>query len=232
MTKNYLKVFLFVAALSACKDSSSEKQVQQGDTRDSAITEQVDTVLTAETVRYFEDNGFSTLARKKNPKFSWTSFHLVNVWKEDTLFTTPFRPSEEYFKSYGRFIKYSSDSTMFIDLDSYNIRITQLENGTYTGEELGPDTEVSLVDLQDNLKKRLIFMGPGGGIEDGGWLDSQTIVLAGTQPGADGSTTVPVIFKYHIPTRTFFLYELQDTTNALSIMKEWRMQRLKNVAIR
>ena len=121
---------------------------------------------------------------------------------------------------------------MFIDLDSYNIRISKQPDGTYIGEELGPDTEVSLIDLQDKLKKRLIFLGPGGDIEDGGWLDSQTIILAGTQAGADGTTTVPVIFKYHIPTRTFFLYELQDTTNAIAIMHAWRNQRLKNVAIR
>ena len=216
----------------ACKDQSQEKLVVPASTADSVVTEKVDTVLSGETVSYFENNGFTTFAKSKNPKFNWNSFHLVNVWKEDTLYTTPFEADAEYFQSYGDFIKYSSDSTMFIDLDSYNIKITKLANGTYSGEELGPDTEVSLVDLQDKLKKRLIFLGPGGHIEDGGWLDSQTIVLAGMQEGSDGSTSVPVVFKYHIPTRTFFLYETQDTLNATAIMRAWRNQRLKNVAIR
>ena len=216
----------------ACRENAREKQVEPSEVQDSVVTEQVDTVLSGNAVRYFEDNGFSSFAKSRNPKFSWNSFHLVNVWKEDTLLTTPFNANEKYFRSYGQFIKYSSDSTMFIDLDSYNIDLTRMPDGSYVGEELGPDTEVSLIDLQDKLKKRLIFLGPGGDIEDGGWLDSQTIVLAGMQAGADGETNVPVVFKYHIPTRTFFLYELQDTTNAASIMKDWRQQRLKNVTIR
>ena len=224
--------FVMMMFFLACKDQSQEKLVVPASTADSVVTEKVDTVLSGETVSYFENNGFTTFAKSKNPKFNWNSFHLVNVWKEDTLYTTPFEADAEYFQSYGDFIKYSSDSTMFIDLDSYNIKITKLANGTYSGEELGPDTEVSLVDLQDKLKKRLIFLGPGGHIEDGGWLDSQTIVLAGMQEGSDGSTSVPVVFKYHIPTRTFFLYETQDTLNATAIMRAWRNQRLKNVAIR
>jgi hypothetical protein len=232
MLKNYLKVFVMIIALTSCKDQSDEKQVLPGNVEDSVVTEKVDTVLSKEAIRYFEDNGFSTFAKRKNPKFSWNSFHLVNVWKEDTMFTTPFEADAPYFQSYGPFVKYSSDSTMFIDLDSYNIKITKLPDGTYVGEELGPDTEVSLIDLQDKLKKRLIFLGPGGDIQDGGWLDSQTIVLAGMQTGGDGSTTVPVIFKYHIPTRTFFLYETKDTLNATAIMRAWRNERLKNVAIR
>ena len=223
---------LMILALISCQDQSKEKQVVPGTTEDSLVTEKVDTVLSGEAIRYFEDNGFSTFAKSKNPKFNWNSFHLVNVWKEDTLYTTPFQANADYFQSYGPFIKYSSDSTMFIDLDSYNVKITKLGDGTYLGEELGPDTEVSLIDLQDKLKKRLIFLGPGGDIQDGGWLDSQTIVLAGMQAGSDGTSTVPVIFKYHIPTRTFFLYETQDTLNATAIMHAWRDQRLKNVAIR
>ena len=232
MRKNFLNGLVLVLVLISCKDQSKEKQAVQVNGEDTTLTEKVDTVLSKDAIRYFEDNGFSTIAKMKNPKFSWNSFHLVNVWKEDTLLTSPFQANAAYFQSYGPFIKYSSDSTMFIDLDSYNIRITRQPDGTYIGEELGPDTEVSLIDLQDKLKKRLIFLGPGGDIEDGGWLDSQTIILAGTQAGADGTTTVPVIFKYHIPTRTFFLYELQDTTNAIAIMHAWRKQRLKNVAIR
>ena len=218
--------------LISCKDQSQEKVVVPASTGDSVVIEKVDTVLSGEAIRYFENNGFTTFAKSKNPKFNWNSFHLVNVWKEDTLYTTPFEADAEYFQSYGDFIKYSSDSTMFIDLDSYNIKITKMADGTYIGEELGPDTEVSMVDLQDKLKKRLIFLGPGGHIQDGGWLDSQTIVLAGMQEGNDGTSLVPVIFKYHIPTRTFFLYETQDTLNATAIMRAWRSQRLKNVAIR
>lgn len=231
MRKRLLRITACFLVLLSCKDKSQEKQVVRVDAEDSVVSEQVDTLLTGEAVQYFEDNGFSTFAKSRNPRFSWSSFRLVNVWKEDTLFTTPFQASEAYFQAYGPFIKYSSDSTMFIDLDSYNIKIQKIADGKFLGEELGPDTEVSLIDLQDKEKKRLIFLGPGGDIEDGGWLDSQTIILAGIQPGADGITRVPVIFKYHIPTRTFFLYEMQDTSGATAIMRDWRKLRLKNVEI-
>src|SRR6478672_2641177 len=145
MRKNILKGLVVLLALISCKDQSQEKQVLPGSIEDTVVTESVDTVLSGEAIRYFDDNGFSTFAKAQNPKFNWKSFHLVNVWKEDTLYTTPFQANAEYFQSYGSFIKYSSDSTMFIDLDSYNISIRKLDDGTYVGEELGPDTEVSLV---------------------------------------------------------------------------------------
>lgn len=225
-------VLILVLITSGCKDKTNESQGVPVDLEDSVSVEKVDTVLTGETIRYFDEIGFSTFAKTKKPGFDWKSFRLVNVWKEDTLFTTPFQASKEYFDAYGKFIKYSSDSTMFIDLDSYNIRIRKTPDGQYVGEELGPDTEVSLVDLQDKEKKRLIFLGPGSSIEDGGWLDSQTIVLAGIQSNGDGETRLPVIFKYHLPTRTFYLYEMQDSANATALMRGWREQRLKNVAIR
>src|SRR6476646_4431697 len=140
MSKSCLKVLMFMLIAGSCRDNADEKQVEPPEVQDSVVTEQVDTVLSSNAVRYFEDNGFSSFAKSRNPKFNWNSFHLVNVWKEDTLLTTPFDANEKYFKSYGQFIKYSSDSTMFIDLDSYNIAITRMPDGSYIGEELGPDT--------------------------------------------------------------------------------------------
>ena len=46
---------LMILALISCQDQSKEKQVVPGTTEDSLVTEKVDTVLSREAIRYFED---------------------------------------------------------------------------------------------------------------------------------------------------------------------------------
>src|SRR5262249_42765844 len=138
---------------------------------------------------------------------------------------------------YGRFLKYSPDSNLFIDMDSYNVDIKKDKKGKWVGTEVGPDTEVSLVDPKTGKKTRLMFMGPGNSVEDGLWLDNNNLVLMGvqdadsTQQGSTGKTTgkTAAVWRYNVPTKTFYLYELHNDTTAKQIMGYWRKERLKDV---
>ena len=230
--KNVFYVFLAgFLLITACTDPAEEKQLPQDTATDSLGAEQVDTLVTAETIQLFDQSGFSGFAKSQTEGFDWSKFKLVNVWKEDSLLVSAFNPSKEYFRSYGKFVKYSPDSTKFIDLDSYNIDITN-KQGKYSGEEMGPDTEVNLVDIRNKEKTRLVFVGPSGSVEDGGWLDDETVVLIGIQENAAANSKTAVLWKYHLPTETFFLYEMQDPSSAEKIMNKWRAQRLKGVSMK
>ena len=224
-------VIVTLALYSACKDPAKEKQASKPAITDSLANEKVDTIITAETIQFFDQSGFSGFARSQAEGFDWSKFKLVNVWKEDSALVSSFVPTPEYYRSYGKFLKYSPDSTKFIDLDSYNIDIVN-KQGKYSGEEMGPDSEVTLVDIRDKEKTRLVFVGPSGSVEDGGWLDEETVVLIGIQENAQANSKTAVVWKYHLPTETFFLYELQDPVSAEKIMNKWRAQRLKGVTMK
>ena len=79
MRKNVLNGLVLVLVLISCKDQSKEKQAVQVNGEDSELTEKVDTVLSKEAIRYFEDNGFSTLAKTKNPKFNWLDWNETEL---------------------------------------------------------------------------------------------------------------------------------------------------------
>jgi hypothetical protein len=223
-----IAVLLIIAS---CKDDpKKEPPVVTGPQEDS-VTEVIDTVLSAETVQSFSASGFSDYATKQVTGFNWNKFRMISAWKEDSMLISPFKPEKEFYTNYGPFLKYSPDSTQFIDLDSYNIDIKKDSKGRFTGNELGPDYEVSLVDVEDNTRTRLAFLGPGGSIEDALWLDNNTLVLMGVQDNEKNGKT-PTLWRFHVPTKTFYIYEIPDTTMAGPLMGYWKKERLKNVNIR
>jgi hypothetical protein len=230
-------IFLLITTYVACKGKEEGKpatvpaSVPAPPTdNDSVNIENVDTVLTSETIRFFDHSGFSDYTRSGISAFDWSKFRLVNVWKEDSMIVAPFKLDESFLRNYGSLIRYSPDSSMFIDLDSYNIDISRNSKGQLVGKEIGPDSEVSLVDLNTKERRRLVFLGPDGSIDEGGWLDKETIVLAGMQDNADAGKTA-VIWKYHIPTNTFFMYELPVSADIKQLMNDWTKKRLKDVQI-
>lgn len=232
MKQVFYSALLIMLIVIACKDDKKEEAPAQPVTRvpeDTVTTEHVDTVLSEETLTYFNQSGFSQFAKSRIAEFDWSEFKLVNVWREDSMVIHTFNPKAGYFEAYGKFLKYSPDSTKFIDLDSYNIDIEKDKQGRWVGRGLGPDTEISMIDLESKQKKRMVFVGPSGSIEEGAWLDNETLVLVGVHENATATAKTAVVWKYHLPTNTFFLYELPDPIAAEKLMGNWRKERLKGL---
>ena len=233
-----MKTFLFVSVACSllfvsCKSDDSKEKSSQPDSTiaESTVVEKVDTVLSNETISFFNRSGFSDFAKGKSAIFDWRKFHMVNNWKEDSMLTNSFNPEKNYYEAYGRFLKYSPDSSMFVDLDSYNIDITKDQQGRWVGTEEGPDTEVSLVFPGKKEKKRLLFLGPGSSVEEAIWTDNENIALIGFEE-AGSEQKKAVVWRYHIPTSTFFQYELPDPEAASQLMGQWRKERLKGILIK
>ena len=155
---------------------------------------------------------------------------MNDTWTEDTLLTRTYTPNKKFYDAYGRFVKYSPDSTMFIDLDSYHVELRKDKKGRWTATELEPDTEVSLVNLKTKKKHRILFLGPGNSIEDAMWLDNENLAIMGVAEG-DSVGKIASVWKFNIPTNTFSVYELNDSAAARQLMGYWRKERLKGVVM-
>lgn len=231
-----LKLILYtgIALCIASCGGNNDKKVDVADSSEPMVLEdtttliQDDSALDVEMIDTFTTTAFSDYAKRQSSGFDWTQFRMTSTWVDDSLLTASFSPDKTFYADYGKLIKYSPDSSMFVDLDSYNMDITRDSKGRLVGTELGPDSEVSLVNLKNKQKKRLVFLGPGGSIEDALWLDKENLVLMGVQEHND-SSKVAAVWKIHVPTNTFYLYELPNSEAAQKIMGNWRKERLKSV---
>lgn len=230
--KKFLHLIIAVfVVLASCTDSDKKAEEQEAETEDS-VTTTIDTAFAVETIDTFNTTGFSTYAKQRAKQFDWSKFRMTHSWTDDSLLTVPFRADNKFYEAYGRFLKYSPDSSYFLDLDSYNVDIRKDKSGRWIGREIGPDTEVSLVDTKSGKKTRLLFMGPGNSVEDGLWLDNENLVIMGVQENgstATGNNKTAAVWRFHVPTKTFYLYELQDAATAQQIMGYWKNERLKGV---
>jgi hypothetical protein len=215
--------------LASCTGSDKKSPDETTTTSDSIESPIIDTAFAIETIDTFNTTGFSTYAKQRAKEFDWRKFRMTSTWTDDSLLTVPFKPDKKYYEAYGRFLKYSPDSSYYLDLDSYNVDIRKDKKGRLIGNEIGPDTEVSLYNKKTGKKTRLLFMGPGNSVEDGLWLDNENLVLMGVENNGTGNGKTAAVWRFHVPTNTFYLYELHDATTAQQIMGYWKNERLKGV---
>ena len=216
-------VFLF---LSNCKNRTEDQQATPVTGEDSI--EFLDTVLSEKDVAFLDQLNFSKYANSKGSRIDWVKFRMVTSMSGDSLQVSHFRPDSLFYQQYGRSLKYSPDSSMFIDLDSYNIEFLKSHKGRLSPIETGPDTEVSLINLDIREKTRLAFLGPGNGVEDAGWIDSNTAILIGYHEKDTSKLKKAVIWRYHVPTKTFHIYESADTSIAGQLLN-WRKERFSKL---
>lgn len=227
-----MKYVIFIGLLSAlffagCKSSPDEEQ-QATSVAVEDSTERLDTVFSNRDIDYLNQLRASKYAASEAAPIDWSKFAMVTSSQDDSLLTSPFQPDTAYYRKYGRFLRYSPDSSMFLDLDSYNIDFQKNKNGRLYPIEHGPDTEVSLVDLEKKQRTRLVFLGPGNGVEDGGWIDNNSVVLIGYHEKDTSKLKKAVIWRYHVPTKTFHVYESPDTS-VVGQLLNWRKERFRQL---
>ena len=227
--KQILLLLLLSTVFIACTDNDKQPQVVDTNlTEVEAEKMKTGNELNETTIAVLDNAPIFKFAKSNVPEFSWNTFQLTRFWKEDSLLTRPFDGGERFFDNYGPLLKYSADSSRFIDLDSYNISIRKNNKGERVGSPQGPDTEVNLVDLNRKVSTRLIFLGPGNNIEDAYWLDNQNLVLISSVDDPETGDHVSLI-KYNLPAHTFYVYETADSSVTNKLRGYWKNERLKNV---
>jgi hypothetical protein len=217
--------FCAVSFMMACKDNASEDEaITPVGSTDSV--ERLDTVFSQTDIGFLNDLRVSKHAASESTPIDWSKFRMVTSSHEDPLLESPFQPDRSYYDNYKAFLKYSPDSSMFVDIDSYNIEIHKDKNGRTVPLEKGPDTEVSLVNVPEKKRTRLVFLGPGNGVEDASWIDNQTVLLIGYHEKDTSKIKKAVIWRYHVPTKTFHVYESSDPAIGTRI-SDWRKLRFR-----
>lgn len=129
--------------------------------------------------------------------------------------------SNEKIVKYMPFLVFNADSTYAIDLVSNNY-VPVERNDKIILAEGGPDFEVGLIDLRNNKRKELLFFGTMGTVLDANWVDNQTLLIAGANE-VTGDSLRPVIWKYQIPTRAWYVYTYENMipVEAGGYQKKW-----------
>jgi hypothetical protein len=221
-------IAVFAVACRSNEDKKADPPATTAEVPDSTVEELQTDGLSRENIDTFSTMAFSSYAKKQKPDFDWSRFKLEHNWIDSSMYITNWTPGKDFYDRYGRFLKYSPDSSQFIDLDSYNIEIVKDKKGNLVGTEVGPDVEVSLVNPKTGKKTRVLFFGPGNSVEDALWLDKDNVAIMGTEE-REKIGKVAAIWKFNIPTNSFYQYELQDSAIARRLVGYWRRERLKEV---
>jgi hypothetical protein len=229
MKNNVYLLLAVIGFLVACNNNTDKQAEPVISESTDAVSGENATSLNDREVEFINGTDFSKYAREHSPEIKWSNFNLARFWKEELRVKTDFKPDSNFMDTYGKLLKYSPDSSKFIDLDSYNISIHKDKQGRLIGNEAGPDTEVSLVDLVSLKKMRLVFVGPGSSVEDAGWLDNNNFILIGFQENEAASGTEAVIWHFDLEQQLVKQYELNDQSQIKSLEDYSRKVRLKNV---
>lgn len=225
-------ISLWVVACKSKEDKKATPPAVTTPTVDTTLAEEIiDSGSILENVDTFSTLAFSSFAKKQSSSFDWSRFQMEHSWVDTGMLVQSYTPDAKFYEAYGRFIKYSADSSMFIDLDSYGVGMKKDSKGRWVGTEYGPDSEASLVDLKTNKKIRLLFMGPDGSIEEALWLDKDNLALIGVEDSGDSTGKVAAVWKINIPTKSYYLYTLKDSVTARRLIGYWRKERLKGVMV-
>jgi hypothetical protein len=220
--KHILIAIGFAIILASCKNNSSDIPADALVPEKDSV-EKLDTIFSQENIEFLQQLKFSTYAKTQSAPIDWSKFRMVTS-THDSLMVSTFSPDQLFYQHYGRLLKYSPDSSMFIDLDSYNIEFHKNKIPI----EKGPDTEVSLIDIGNKQRTRLIFLGPGNGVEEAGWIDNDNVLLIGYREADSSRSKTSVIWRYHVPTKTFHIYESTNPVIGAMLIK-WRRERLRQL---
>lgn len=186
--KKLLYVLLLAAGFSACTDSTDNTNLQNA----AEVPPAPATEKTSHAETFTE---YFALLNRYDSSFSAERF---GEEERATMQTSEAYPIEEArLQPYKPLLIYNADSTLAIDLFSYNYLLSRRGGTTYAqaGE---PDTEVALIDFKENKRRRLLYVGPSFSILDAKWLDTEEVAIAGAEVISDQQIK-PIIWKISLP---------------------------------
>jgi hypothetical protein len=186
-----LLVFVMTAVvLAACSnDNNTESQAPE----DSETYQEEATDNQAALVQQSFPELFAYIDRQDS-SFTPDQFSLNG---ENTIDSLPAAALEkDQLQPYKDMLVYSPDSTLAVDLFSYNYIITQ-RNGKSSMEEAGPDTEIGLVDVKNNTRKRIFFSGPATMVYDAKWINNKELMLAGSE-AVENNQLKPMVWRINL----------------------------------
>lgn len=119
-------------------------------------------------IRYY--HGADTAFRIGRFRASGVNLHIDS-------FDTIDRPDGLESGSFGPILAYSPDSSLALDIWSYNHIVTLRKGEPPVIEGGGPEQQVSLLDLRTGLRRQVLYNGSAQVVETADWLSDDVFVL-------------------------------------------------------
>jgi hypothetical protein len=152
---------------------------------------------------------FNYLAQQ-DTSFSVSKFENSPGTPLDSIQAFPL--DKKRLQAFADYLIYNSDSSLAIDLYSYNYVPVQHDGKTVL-EQGEPDTEVALIDTKANTRRRVFFTGPGTSVHQAKWEQEKSIFMAGVEEIGPDSVK-PVLWKINLQDKTMEIYNYRDTLHA------------------
>ena len=150
------------------------------------------------------------------PDFNAEDFNAAYTVPLETFPPYPVNEKElDFFKPY---LAYNADSTKAIDIYSYS-SVTSSKGDQRVYMNGGPDAQINLVDLKNNTSQRLFFSGPMLSFWDAQWVDSNRVIVAGTEE------KMPVYWIIDLNHKSMELYTMEGAELDSSISREGYLRR-------
>lgn len=121
-------------------------------------------------------------------------------------------PVDEKTKSFSPYFICNADSSLAIDLYSYNYMQRQKE-GKNVLQMAGPDSEVGLINFKNNTRQRVFFSGPSVLVLDAKWTGPEAILIAGAEE-IGNEKIKPILWKIDLSDSTQHSFSYGDTLSA------------------
>lgn len=199
-------VFFFMMLLFSCGENKNRESIKNaGDTlgvsepkKDSNLLKKLILAKLPEWVNHW---------RSVIPEFDPENFSQNYKGKLPDLVTElQDYQSEDYFNQY---MIYSPDSSMYIDLYSYGMEIIR-RNGRFIAS-FSPDVEAAVVDVENQRRHRLLFIGTMGKFEDAFWISGEELIIVGNGELDTGYS--PVFWHICLNDSTLKNYAYSRSTN-------------------
>jgi len=135
-------------------------------------------------------------------------FVLEDFSTNDSLLSETSPVNETFTNNYASVLRWSPDSLNILDLGSYGSVLVKNKAGSYTVEAGEPDTEVALLDLTKNVRRRLLMVGPSSTITNGKWLNNDELVVTGTFNKTGNGENDTLMWMINIKDNSFRLYNV------------------------
>jgi hypothetical protein len=221
--KNYFGIVLSLSLLAAC--NGSDNAVTTSDNAVTTIDKMEDTLQ--ETV---VDNEVAVVKqsfpqlfqylKKQDSTFSEDSFLVAGENKVEPLPPAPIDSAR--LKPFEKYFIYNSDSSLALDLYSYNYIVTN-RNGQPRMEEAGPDSEAAVIDFKNHTRRRVFFGGPATTLWDAKWINLHELLLIGAESHGE-ENVIPTIWQVNLKDTSIHMFAYQGEVTA--DMSGYRAQKL------
>lgn len=145
---------------------------------------------TLEPLKHFVEQGLESWVQSfKN--FHIDSFRIVQESEFEQQDYDEVTDTGKFYKLYKASLKFSPDSSQFIDIYSSGLMLRQKGKKIIASADV--DQAISLCNLKTKEWKRIAFFGPSAAIEEAIWNSALQFTLAGTIHNDDGEKTAIII---------------------------------------